>query len=71
MTEYFDYESVAREVGLSVPQLEVIKQGMRLDYPHDDMLYELHVLRACMVIKDGYATYDAVVQSLPGRATAA
>lgn len=71
MTEYFDYESLAKEIGLSAAQLDVIKRGIRSDYPHDDMLFELHVLRACMVIKNGDATYEQVVRSLPGHATAA
>lgn len=70
MTNYFDYESVAREVGLSDAQLDVIKRGIRLDYPHDDLLWELHVLRACMVIKDGHATYEEVVKALPNREAA-
>jgi len=70
MADYFDYNKAAREAGLTDEQLETIQQGIRREYPHDDMLYELHVLRACNVIKDGHATYEQVVQTLPGGASA-
>lgn len=54
--EYFDYEAVAREAGISEADLEAIKEAVRRDFPHDDMMWELHILRACFAIRDGYAT---------------
>jgi hypothetical protein len=71
MADHFDYDKMAREANLSPAQLEVIKQGVRLEYPLDQMLFELHVLRACRVIRDGLATFDDVVRTLPGHASAA
>jgi hypothetical protein len=59
--EYFDYESIAREAQLSAEQLRHICKAVRRDYPDDQMLFELHVLRACSAIRDGRATYEQVV----------
>ncbi|MDO8589287.1 MAG: hypothetical protein Q7T82_19870 [Armatimonadota bacterium] len=55
-TDYFDYESVAREAGISPQDLAAICENMRLEFPTDDMMWELHVLRACMAIRDGHLT---------------
>jgi hypothetical protein len=54
----FDYVTVASEAGLSREQLETIKQVVRQDYPTDDMLWELHVLRACNAIRDRRTTFE-------------
>ena len=37
---------------------------IRKDFPADDMMYELHVLRACMAVRDGYAK---IVDILPAK----
>ena len=63
MAEYFEYQKTAREAGITPEQLEVIKRDIREDYPHDNMLWELHVLRACMAIRDGTTTFDAAFGS--------
>ena len=55
---YYDYERIAREAGISAGDLERLCRLIRQEFPHDDMMYELHVLRACMAIKDGYWTVD-------------
>lgn len=47
---YFDYESLAKEAGISDGDLETIKQAVREEFPNDDMMWELHVLRACSAI---------------------
>jgi hypothetical protein len=31
---------------------------VRKEFPTDGMLYELHLLRACMAIRDGYVTLE-------------
>lgn len=64
---HFDYESVAREAGISAEDLAEISRLVRQDFPSDDMLYELHVLRACMVVNDKRYTLE---QILEGFATA-
>ena len=58
---YFDCEHAAREAGISDDNLEAIKQAMRGEFPDDDMLWELHVLRACNAVRDGQATIEDVL----------
>ncbi len=60
--EYFDYESVAHEAKLSPEQIQAILAAVRRDYPSDEMLLELHALRACRAIRDGVLTFDEVVE---------
>ncbi len=51
---YFDFEKVASEAGISADKLTEISRLMRLEFPRDEMMYELHILRACMAIRDGH-----------------
>ena len=57
----FDLETVAQEAGISREDLETIKQAIRDEFPNDDMMWELHVLRACSAIRDGAATMADVI----------
>lgn len=61
---YFDYETVAHEVGLTEAQLAAVKEVLRQEFPTDDMMWELHVLRACLAIRDGHATLADVTRRL-------
>lgn len=60
--QHFDYHKSAREAGIDGAQLRLIEQMFRADYPDDDMLYELHVLRACNSVRDGLTTLDAILR---------
>jgi len=62
---YFDYLKVARQAGIAEGKLEELCALMRTEFPGDDMMAELHVLRACKVVRDGIATLDEVLRSLP------
>ncbi len=53
---FFDYLSVAREAGISDEELELVCRGVRGEFGHDEMMYELHVMRACNAVKDGRVT---------------
>jgi hypothetical protein len=44
--EYFDYQKVAREMKISDTILKKIEKEVKAEFPHDKMMYELHVLRA-------------------------
>ena len=59
--DYFDYGAVAREAGVSPDDLSLIKQAVREEFPTDDMMWELHVLRACAAIRDGHAKLEDIV----------
>jgi len=55
---YFDYQKVANEAGISKDNLDKICNDMRREFPRDDMMFELHVLRACMAVRDGHISLD-------------
>lgn len=60
--QYFDYVAAARKAGLAPAQLDTLARELRAaEEPIDDMLFELHLLRACHAIADGYATFDEVM----------
>jgi hypothetical protein len=59
--DYFDYENAAREAGISEDRLVRIVATMKREFPHDPMMCELHVLRACMAVRDGQITADQVL----------
>lgn len=45
---YFDYERIAAEARIPGDKLKALCDMFRRDYPCDQLLYELHVLRACL-----------------------
>jgi hypothetical protein len=59
--DYFDYRAAAREAGLTDEQLETLAERVRVDYPSDQMLFELHMLRACNAIRDGRISFQQAV----------
>ena len=61
---YFDYQGVAREAGISAEDLERLRDLIRQEFPGDDMLFELHVMRACSIIKNGPYTMEQIVADL-------
>jgi hypothetical protein len=58
---YFDYETVAREAGIPGDKLQQLVKYLTAEEPHDQMLAELHILRACMAIKSGRLSLDAAL----------
>ena len=61
MESLFDYEAAAREAGLSDQELRGICALVREDFPRDEMLFELHVMRICIAIKEGRTTVARVL----------
>ena len=55
---YFDYEEVAREARIPAEKLEELRRLIKREFPRDEMMYELHLLRACMAIKEDVVTID-------------
>jgi len=66
---YFDYESVARQAGIQGDKLASLREILRTEFPRDDMLFELHVLRACMAVRDGLIALEELLSptSVPSR----
>ena len=65
---YFDYEKVAREANIPPEALSELCRQVREEFPTDDMMYELHLLRVCMAIKEGALTLHDALQIQPGAA---
>lgn len=63
---YFDYQKVAEEAGIPARSLAEISHLVREEFPKDDMLYELHLLRTCLAIQDGHIT---LAEALAAEAT--
>ena len=66
---YFDYESVAREAGITGPQLEELRGLIKQEFPKDQMMYGLHLLRACMVIRKGVSSLEEALKPDPAART--
>lgn len=60
--EYFDYKSVAKQANIPVEKLDALQKLVRQEFPQDDMMYELHLLRACMAIREGHTTIDEALR---------
>lgn len=63
--KYFDYETVAREVKIPPKKMEKLLALMREQFPNDPLMCELHVLRACMAIRDGRIDIDEALKNKP------
>jgi hypothetical protein len=55
---YFDYENAAREANVTPEKLEELRRLIRQEFPKDEMMFELHLLRTCMAIKNGVLTLE-------------
>ena len=60
---YFDYETVAQDAGIAADALQELRRLIRKEFPHDEMMYELHLLRACRAIREGRLTLEDALQS--------
>ena len=63
--KYFDYETVAREAKIPPEKRKRLVQLMREEFPNDPLMCELHVLRACMAIRDGHITMEDALMPEP------
>jgi hypothetical protein len=62
---YFEYEKIAREANIPPDKLQELRQLVRREFPQDDMLCELHLLRICTAIKQGFITIADAIQAEP------
>ena len=60
---YFNFEKTAKEAGIPSDKMDEICQIVRKEFPRDEMMYELYVLRVCMAIKDSYISIEDVISS--------
>lgn len=59
---YFDYEKVAREAKIPAEKMTALSRLVREEFPRDDMMYELHLLRVCMAIRDGHVSLEEALK---------
>ena len=62
---YFDFQKTAREAGIAPERLEELQEVIRREFPRDAMMRELHVLRACMAVRDGLITLEDALRVAP------
>ena len=61
--EYFDYETVANEAKISPEKMKRLVHLAREEFPNDPLMCELHVLRACMAIRDGQVGLEHAIKT--------
>lgn len=47
----FNYEAIARRINVPGDTLSEIGKIIRKDFPHDEMMFELHMLRVLMALE--------------------
>lgn len=60
---YFDYEKVARDAKIPADKVGELRRIIREEFPRDEMMYEPHLLRACMAIKQGLVSIEDAIKS--------
>jgi len=72
MADFFDYETVAAEAGISQGDLDALRQHVQADYPDDELMCELRLLRLCHAVANGKCSVaEALRPERPPRAAAA
>lgn len=59
---YFDCEKVAQEAKISQDKLKELIKVVRQEFPADDMMFELHLVRICMAVRDHHISVDEVLR---------
>ena len=55
---HFDYGKIAAEAKIPARKLTRLRSMIRREFPRDEMMFELHMLRVCTAIRDGHVTID-------------
>jgi len=62
-SEMFDYRSAAQRAGILERDLDRLCRVVREDFPDDEMMFELHVLRALLAIESGQITLEQALKA--------
>ena len=60
---YFDFESIAKKAAIPSKKLKKLCSLVREEFPRDEMMYELHVLRACLAVSEGRVDIDQAIET--------
>ncbi|MBI4515969.1 MAG: hypothetical protein HY699_09170 [Deltaproteobacteria bacterium] len=55
---YFNYEKIAKQANIPATKLLRLSRRAREEFPDDEMLRELHLLRVCLAVRDGQLTIE-------------
>ncbi len=58
----FDYFTAAKRAGIPEDKLNRLCAIVRAEFPSDEMMAELHILRAVMAIERGDMTLDEILK---------
>ena len=59
---YFDYEKAAREAKIPAEKMAELSRIVREEFPKNEMMYELHLLRVCMAVQQGLVTVEEAIK---------
>ena len=59
----FDYVAAARRVGIPGDKLECLVALARADFPDDEPMAELHILRAILAVERGDASVEEILST--------
>ena len=62
----FDYRAAAQRAGIADQDVARLCQVVRDEFPDDEMMFELHVLRAVLAIESGQITLEQALKSNAG-----
>jgi len=62
---YFSSFNIAHEAFLTDMQVQELTAAVLVEYPHDSMMAELHLLRVCMAIRDGRLSLEQALALAP------
>lgn len=63
----FDYVAAAERVGIPQDKLDRLCALVRAEFPDDEMMAELHILRAILAVERGDTTLEEVLSHpIPG-----
>jgi hypothetical protein len=64
--EIFNLEEAKRESGLSAPELAQLEERVRWEFKGDEMMVELHLIRALRALKEGWVTLEEALSESVG-----
>lgn len=68
----FNLIEMRKQSGLSDREFEQLENETRAEFPHDEMLYELHLVRALDALRNGWISKEQLFdkqQSIPNAAS--
>ena len=61
MSYIFDYESLEKQLNLPEETVKRIRKVVRKEFPEDDMMYELHLVRIYNSLKNRRITIEDIL----------